>query len=106
MGLGSKQRHRMNSEKLEFLNLRHLPGRFTVQEAAWYLGFSAQDIQTLSKAKLLKPAGKPGLKATKIYSFARLRRLRESDPWIERASGKVYGFWRDKNRRRKKKRKA
>lgn len=95
----------MNSEKLEFLNLRHLPGRFTVQETAWYLGFAAQDIPCLTKARLLKPAGKPGHKATKNYSLAHLRRLRESEPWINKASDTMYGHWRAKYIRHGKKRK-
>ncbi len=95
----------MNPEKFQFLSLRHLPGRFTVQEAAWYLGFSVQDIPCLTKAKLLKAAGKPGPKATKIYSLARLRRLRDNELWINKASDKMYTFWQEKNRQRKKKRK-
>jgi hypothetical protein len=95
----------MNSEKLEFLNLRHLPGRFNVQEAAWYLGFSAQDIPCLNKARLLKPAGKPGPKASKIYSLAQLRRLRESEPWINKATDTMYRHWRAKHSKQGKKRK-
>jgi len=106
VGLGVIQAHRMNPDKFQFLSLLHLPGRFSVQEAGWYLGFSADDIPRLTKARLLKPVGKPGPKATKIYSLARLRRLRESDPWMNKASDTMYKFWQNRNRRLKKKRKA
>jgi hypothetical protein len=89
----------MNSEQVAFLSLLHLPGRFTVQQTAWYLGFPAREIPSLARAKLLKPAGKPGPKATKVYSYPLLRRLRDNDRWMEKASSLVYRATEHKNRK-------
>ena len=95
----------MNPEQATFLNLLHLPGRFTVQQAAWYLGFPMREIPHLARARLLKPAGKPGPKATKLYSYPELRRLRESKGWIEKASSLVYRATEHKNQKMRGKRK-
>ena len=95
----------MTQDQFDFLRLLHLPGRFTVQQAAWYLGFPVREIPSLTRAKLLKPAGRPGLKATKVFSYPRLRRLRDSDRWIEKASYTIYRNIQQKNRKARQKRK-
>jgi hypothetical protein len=48
------------------------------------------------------PRAGPNLKASKNYPFARLRRLRDSDRWIEKASSSVYQNIQKKNRKAKK----
>ena len=95
----------MNSDQVAFLSLLHLPGRFTVQQTAWYLGFPAREIPSLARAKLLKPAGRPGPKATKVYSYPLLRRLKESERWVEKASAHIYRGTERKNRKARMKRK-
>jgi hypothetical protein len=104
MGLGSSEEC-MNPEQVAFLSLLHLPGRFTVQQTAWYLGFAAREIPSLARAKLLKPAGRPGPKATKVYSYPLLRRLRDNDRWVEKASAVLYRGTEHKNRKARMKRK-
>jgi hypothetical protein len=95
----------MDQEQRHFLSLLHLPARFSVEQTAWYLAFSPEDIPRLIKAGLLKPAGDPGPKATKVFPLARLRRLRENEPWIHKASRTIYSTRRLKNRKRGKKQK-
>jgi hypothetical protein len=77
----------------------------SVDETAWFLGFSPHEIPRLTKAKLLRPLGQPGSSATKVYSLVRLRRLRESELWLTKASDTMYKFWQHRNQRGKKKRK-
>jgi hypothetical protein len=96
----------MNPERHQFLNLRHLPGRLNVEEAAWYLGFSPHEIPRLTKARLLKPLGKPSSCATKVYSLTQLRKFRENEPWLDRASEMIFKFWRTRNQQSKRKRKT
>jgi hypothetical protein len=93
----------MHPEKFQFLNLKHLPGRFTVQETAWYMGFSEDDVPQLTKAKLLKTTGRPSEKATKFYAYADLCRLHDTTPWMHKASDTMYRHWQSKHRKHKRK---
>jgi len=95
----------MNQERQQFLSLRHLPARLSVEEAAWYLGFSPHEIPKLTKAKLLKPLGNPGISATKLYATSELRGLSENEAWLKKASDAVYSYWQERNARDKKRRK-
>jgi hypothetical protein len=88
----------MNTEKFQFLSLRHLPGRLTVEETAWFMGFLPHEIPKLTKAKMLPPLGEPGPTSAKVYCLTRLRRLKENEPWMHKASVVVHKFWRDRNR--------
>jgi hypothetical protein len=87
----------MSSEESQFLNLRNLPGRFTVQQTGWYLGFPMREIPNLTRARLLRPAGRPTIKATKVYAYPYLRRLHEDERWMNRASDIIYGQMRVKH---------
>jgi len=94
----------MNQEQIDFLSLLHLPGRFTVQQTAWYLGFPAREIPFLTRRKLLTPTGKPSRKATKLYNYSRLRRLRDSEKWMDKASYTIFRNTEYKNRKARLKR--
>ena len=94
----------MNPERQQFLSLRHLPARLSVEETAWFLGFSAHEIPKLTKAKLLKPLGNPGLSATKLYAKSQLQDLRENEAWLSKASDAVYSYWQQRNAKKDKKR--
>jgi len=45
----------MHQDIERFLNLKTPPGRLTVEQAAWFLGFSAHEIPILMAKRLLKP---------------------------------------------------
>ena len=94
----------MNPERQQFLSLRHLPARLSVEEAAWYLGFSPHEIPKLTKAKLLKPLGNPGVSATKLYATNELRDLCNNAAWLSKASDAVYSYWQQRNAKKDKRR--
>lgn len=96
----------MNPERQQFLSLRHLPARLSVEETGWFLGFATHEIPKLTKAKLLRPLGQPGASATKVYSMVRLRRLRDNEVWLTKASDAMYSYWQERNQKEKKRRRS
>jgi hypothetical protein len=94
----------MKQDKLDFMRLPRTPGRFTTEEAAWYLGFSAHDIPVLVKHKLLKPLGVPPQNATRYFAGPDLERVRTNSKWLHRASYTLIRHWRKKNGGRKRNR--
>jgi hypothetical protein len=80
----------MNQDREKFLNLRQLPARLNTEETAWYLGFGTKEIPHLTKARLLKPLGNPSRCATKFFATVRLRRLRDDEPWLNRACATIF----------------
>ena len=88
----------MNDDRKDFLNVvRMPPARFDVQETAWYLGFSPNDIPILLKAGLLKPLGHPPHNGIKYFGAATLADLREDVQWLARASDAIVRHWQKKN---------
>jgi hypothetical protein len=87
----------MSEPKAKFLSCRHLPGRLTAIETAWYLGFSENDIPVLASRKLLKPVGDPSQSATKYYALKDLKKVHEDVRWINRASATLNKYWQLKN---------
>jgi hypothetical protein len=83
----------------------HLPGQFDVVQTSWYLGFPVRVIPFLTRRKLLKPAGRPSRKATKLYNYTLLRRLRDNERWMDRATSAVYRHTEHKNRKARTRRK-
>lgn len=90
----------MNSQQEQFLNLKMLPARVRVEEAAWYLGFSTLEIPILAANGLLKPLGHPPLTGVKYYSTSALEELRRDEKWLARASDCIVQYWQNVNRRR------
>jgi hypothetical protein len=95
----------MNDDQVQFLSLLHLPGQFTVLQTSWYLGFPFREIPFLTRTKVLKPAGRPTRKATKLYNYCLLRRLRNNERWMNRATSAIYRHTEHKNRKSRTKRK-
>lgn len=96
----------MDPEMQQFLSLQHLPARLNVDQAGWLLGFNTHEIPKLTKAKLLQPLGHPGPTATKVYSMVKLRRLRENEVWLNKASDAMYSYWQRRNQQAKKRKKV
>ncbi|HEY3863148.1 MAG TPA: hypothetical protein VGO59_14795 [Verrucomicrobiae bacterium] len=90
----------MHPEKEKFLNLKAVPARLTVEEAAWYLGFAAHDIPVLVANGFLKPLGHPGDNAVKFFALASLEPLRSDVKWLSRATDAMLDHWRKKNARK------
>jgi hypothetical protein len=89
----------MNPEKVQFLSLRFLPGRLTVAEAAWYLGFAEHDISVLITHDMLTPLGKPVPNCTKYFAVSDLETIRNDRRWNDRATALLTHHWRVVNGR-------
>jgi hypothetical protein len=87
----------MNPERQHFLNLRSKPGRFTAEEAGWYLGFLVHEITMLMSAGVLKPLGRPSENGCKFFSKIVLDKLNEDLEWQARASDTVRQYWKERN---------
>lgn len=91
----------MSPERKEFLNLRDKPARLTVEEAAIYLGFSANDIPILVARGLLDPLGNPPPNGVKYFAAAELTELKADRRWLARATDAIHRYWKEKNAQRK-----
>jgi hypothetical protein len=92
----------MRLQRLQFLNLRHLPARLTAEETGWFLGFPEHQIPILVGASLLKPLGQPAANAVKYFATATLCELNQDVDWQSRASKEIMQYWQKKNQKRRK----
>ena len=90
----------MQNDIERFLNLKNPPGRLTAEQAAWFLGFSADEIPILAAKGLLKPLGRPAQSGHKYYLAATLEELRRDEKWFNKASEAIVEYWRYKNSRK------
>jgi hypothetical protein len=90
----------MNSQQEQFLNLKMLPARVRVEEAALLLGFSVHEIPILMANGLMKPLGHPPLTGVKFFSVATLEELRRDEKWLARASDCIVAYWRGRNEKK------
>jgi hypothetical protein len=91
----------MNSQAEQFLNLKTLPARVRVEEAAWLLGFSAHEIPILAAHGLIKPLGHPTIAGVKFFSVTTLEELRRNEKWLARACDCIAEYWRKANQKQK-----
>src|SRR5687768_10531147 len=83
-----------------FRNLRHLPARLDVEQAAALLGHHPDHIPILIEGKLLKPLGNPPKNAIEWFACCEvLDRCRDAE-WLDRAAKHVARYWQRKNGRR------
>ena len=87
----------MSPEKREFLSLTTQPARLNLAEAAWFLGFTEQDVSSLISVKLLKPLGHPPPSGSKYFALTDLQALRADTTWLAKASDAIVKHWRKKN---------
>src|SRR5574337_1400134 len=90
----------MQQDVERFLNLKSPPGRLTREQAAWFLGFTAEEISKLITKGLLKPLGHPAHNGQKYFLTATLEDLRRDEKWYSRASDAIVEYWRHKNSRK------
>lgn len=88
----------MSPDQTNLLALLRLPARLTVEQAAWYLGFSPGDISILVAAKLLKPLGHPPANGQKYFASCELERLRNDADWLAKACDALVRHWRKRNK--------
>ena len=90
----------MHQDIEKFLNLKAPPGRLTKEQAAWFLGFTPDEITILMASGLLKPLGHPAYNGQKYFLAAALEDLRRDEKWFNKASEAIVEYWRYKNRRK------
>lgn len=93
-------RDAMNQDIERFLNLSNPPGRVTREQAAWQLGFTAEEVTILMARSLLKPLGHPAHNGQKYFLTATLEDLRRDEKWYSKASDAIVEYWRSKNARK------
>jgi len=89
-------------QRFQFLNIRHLPARLTMEETGWFLGFPEHQIPILVGVGLLKPLGQPASNAVKYFATTTLCELKQDVAWQSRASKEIMQYWQKKNQKRKK----
>jgi hypothetical protein len=87
--------------KVDFLNVRRLPGRIHTDQVAVLSGFGEHDIPVLVRHKLLRPLGKPMPNSVKWFSTSEiLEKLADRD-WLDDATKVVAKHWANQNEKRK-----
>jgi hypothetical protein len=90
----------MNPERKDFLNLHSKPGKFSAEEAGWYLGFTTHEIPMLTAAGLLKPLGEPAENGCKFFAASDLDKLKQDAAWLAKACNTVVKYWKNRNLQR------
>lgn len=72
----------MNSQELQFLNLRNLPARLKAEEVACLLGFKPHEIRLLVAGGLLKPLGRPPTTGVKYFASVAIEECRRDTKWL------------------------
>ena len=90
----------MHQDIEKFLNLKAPPGRLTKEQAAWFLGFTPDEITILMASGLLKPLGHPASNGLKYFLAATLEDLRRDEKWYGKATDAIIEYWRYKNSRK------
>ncbi len=85
--------------RFSLLNLRRLPARLTVLEAAVILGLQENDIPILVRAGLLKPLGNPAPNAHKYFAACQMEQLSADPDWLSKVTTRLSRYWRNKNQR-------
>jgi hypothetical protein len=84
-------------EQKEFLSVATPPARLGINETAWLLGFTEQDIPVLLSTGLLKPLGHPPASGSKYFATVELQNLRIDTRRLAKASDAIVNHWRKKN---------
>ena len=84
-----------------FLNLRHLPARLDVEQAAALLGHRPDHIAILVRCKMLKPLGDPAANAPKMFALCEVLEKANDRDWLDKASRQLSRYWREQNHQRK-----
>jgi hypothetical protein len=83
----------MKPDARDQLNLRRLPGKVTVEQAAVELGFHDHEIPILIGARMLKPLGNPVRNSVKYFAGVDVRKKAEDVAWMDKATAAVQRYW-------------
>lgn len=79
----NQEEHRL---RIEFLNLRTLPARLTMEEVGYLLNCSKSDVRILTEMKKISTLGHPKRNSVKYYSYQVLRNKLCQDKWLHVAT--------------------
>jgi hypothetical protein len=91
----------MNSQKIEFLNLRNIPARLRAEEVACLLGFQLREIPLLVSGGLLRPLGNPPVTGVKYFATVAIEECQRDPKWLAQASDRIVRYWQTMNEKRK-----
>jgi hypothetical protein len=89
----------ISDEAAHFLNLRRLPGRLTLVQAAVLLGIGEHDIACLIKTRLLLPLGNPENNAPKFFAARHVEDMARDVQKMDKIVKTISRHWRAKNGR-------
>lgn len=87
----------VSSHVRDVLNLRRLPARLNVQQAAALLNCGEHDIPVLVSNGLLKPLGHPPANAVKYFAPTDVLELAGDSKRMGQICDAIYDYWRGKN---------
>ena len=87
----------MSQDKKDLLNLRRLPARLTVEEAALVLGCRSYDIPVLEQAGLLKPLARSEKNHVRHYAAVDVEALARDPKSLSKAEQLWRKRWRNRN---------
>ena len=87
-------------ERQAFLNVRRLPARLDISQAAALLNFGEHDLSRLVSSGLLKPLGRPAPNAPKYFASVQIVELASSPEWLDRATRAITTYWKTRNNAR------
>jgi hypothetical protein len=87
----------MSEDEFRFLSLRRMPARLVVEEVAWLLHCTAEDVHALTRAGLIKPLGDPPANGKKHYHTRKLLEAVEDPVWLAKVTNAIYRRWKVKN---------
>jgi hypothetical protein len=85
-------------EKWKFLQLLHLPGRLTTEEAGWLLGFSEAEISILIAKGLLEPLGAPKPNSKKMLATCLLLQAKDNPKLLHKCTIIIHKYIEDRNK--------
>jgi hypothetical protein len=91
----------MSEDEFRFLSVRRVPLRLTVEETAWLLKCTVDDVHALAREGYLKPLGKPPVTGKKFFHTKELLELADNPAWLARITNAIYKRWHVKNGSRK-----
>jgi len=94
---GSTRIELVPSQVRDVLNLRRLPARLNVQQAAALLNCGEHDIPVLVSNGLLKPLGHPPPNAVKYFSPTDVLELAGDSKRMGQICDTIHAYWRGKN---------
>lgn len=94
---GAARTELVSSHVRDVLNLRRLPARLNVQQAAALLNCGEHDIPVLVSNGLLKPLGHPPANAVKYFAPTDVLELAGDGKRMGQICDAIYEYWRGKN---------